>query len=210
MDPLVEQFEERLQEIETYLDLLDALERQVREGPPKIGGENITSQQQKILYSAVYLQLYNLVEATATWCVEAVCEAAAGGNRWLPGDLTVKIRREWVRDQAKTHTDLNYENRLAKAVATWDHLVNALPIDEWGIERTTGGGSWDDQEIEKITDRLGCNLYIDPVVRTGIKRPIRDDKAPLELVKDLKQDWHMEACLSQNAEKVQLWAISDP
>ena len=48
MDPPVEQFEERLQEIETYLDLLDALERQVREGPPKIGGENITSQQQKV------------------------------------------------------------------------------------------------------------------------------------------------------------------
>ena len=54
MDTLAETFEERLQEIDAYLDLLDALERQVHDGPPKIGGGRITAQQQKILYSAVY------------------------------------------------------------------------------------------------------------------------------------------------------------
>ena len=64
MDPLTESFEERLQEIEVYLDLLEHLEQQVAIGPPKIGESSITTQQQKILYSSVYLQLYNLVEAT--------------------------------------------------------------------------------------------------------------------------------------------------
>ena len=59
MDTLAEVFEERLLEIETYLDLLDALDRQVQKGPPEIGGAPITVQQQRILYSAVYLQLYN-------------------------------------------------------------------------------------------------------------------------------------------------------
>jgi MAE_28990/MAE_18760-like HEPN len=64
---LAQAFDDRLQEINAYLSLLEALERQIREGPPRIGGETITGQQQRILYSAVYLQLYNLVEATATW-----------------------------------------------------------------------------------------------------------------------------------------------
>ena len=60
MDQLTQIFEGALQEIEAYLDLLEALERQVREGPPRIGGAAITTQQQKILYSSVYLQLCDL------------------------------------------------------------------------------------------------------------------------------------------------------
>ena len=114
MDTLTETFEERLQEIDAYLDLLDALERQVHDGPPKIGGGTITAQQQKILYSAVYLQLYNLVEATVTWCLDAVCTAAADNGRWLPGDLTSELRREWIRTKARTHVNLTEDNRLAE------------------------------------------------------------------------------------------------
>ena len=116
-------FEERLQEIDAYLNLLDALERQVRTGPPSIGGAPITAQQQKILYSSVYLQLYNLVEATATWCIEAVTEAAAEGSRWRPVDLASKLRREWVRTTARTHVDLNYNHRLDATVDFCDLLL---------------------------------------------------------------------------------------
>jgi len=66
VNSIADSFEERLHEIDAYLDLLDALQRQAQSGPPKIGDFVITAQQQKILYSSVYLQLYNLVEATAT------------------------------------------------------------------------------------------------------------------------------------------------
>ena len=60
MTSLTEAFDERLREIETYLDLLEAFDRQLQKGPPKIGGGPITAQQQKILYSAVYLQLLDV------------------------------------------------------------------------------------------------------------------------------------------------------
>ena len=62
MYSFVRSFEERLIEIESYLELLEALENQVRRGLPQFGedGSTITVQQQKILYSSVYLQLYNL------------------------------------------------------------------------------------------------------------------------------------------------------
>ena len=53
MSAVTEVFNERLQEIETYLDLLDALDRQVQSGPPEIGGSQITVPQQRILYSSV-------------------------------------------------------------------------------------------------------------------------------------------------------------
>lgn len=185
MDTLSKTFEERLQEIEAYLDLLDALERQVREGPPMIGGSAITVQQQKILYSSVYLQLYNLVEATVTWCVDAVCAAAAKDGRWLPGDLSESLRREWVRYTARTHIDLNYENRLESAAAMCESLIQALPILAWTVEKGRGG-SWDEDEIKIIAHRLGFQLTISPAVYTRVKQRIRDDKGSLDLVRDLR------------------------
>jgi HEPN superfamily protein len=185
VDPLTEAFKDRLQEIDAYLDLLDALEGQVRTGPPKIGDSPITAQQQKILYSSVYLQLYNLVEATITNCIDAVVAAACNGGRWRPGDLAPQLRREWVRAAAHTHADLNYENRLKTAVVLCDRLIQAVPIWAWAVE-AGGGGNWDDHQIEDITERLGFDLGIDPATLTAIKRKVRDDKRPLELVKELR------------------------
>ncbi len=184
-DPLLEAFEERLQEIDAYLDLLDAIQRQAQTGPPKVGDMTITTQQQKILYSSVYLQLYNLVEATATWCVNAVSEATADDDRWKPKDLVDKLRREWVRTTARTHVDLNPGNRLNEVVTFCDLLLEAVPITEWSVSRG-GGGNWDDLSIESITARLGCNLTIDPAVSSAAKRHIRDDKNSLGLVKYLR------------------------
>jgi hypothetical protein len=183
MDSLSQPFEDRLQEIDTYLELLDALERQVQAGPPKIGGSAITTQQQRILYSSVYLQLYNLVEATITWCVDAVCAAATENGRWLPHDLTDRIRREWVRSTARTHTELTSEHRLDSAVELCDQLINALPLLKLTVERRS---NVDDLVIQSIAERLGFDIKISSDVFRGIKRPVRDDKGPLALVKDLR------------------------
>ena len=182
-DKLSQTFEERLQEIEAYLDLLEALERQVQTGPPVIGGATITAQQQKILYSCVFLQLYNLIEATVTWCVTAVCDAASDRGRWKPADLTSKLRREWVRATARTHIGLNEENRLDWAVELCELLIQSRPVDNFEVARR---GNWDDQEIQTITARLGCELQISSDVLTGIKRHIRDDKGALALIRDLR------------------------
>jgi len=183
MDALSQPFEERLQEIETYLDLLEAMQREIQGGPPEIGGVKITTQQQKILYSSVYLQLYNLVEATITWCVDAVCTAATANGRWLPGDLTAPLRREWVRSRARTHTDLSQERRLDYAVGFCDLLIQALPLSELTVEKKS---NWDDTDIWMITKRLGLNLEISSAVSSGIKRRIRDDKGALALIKHLR------------------------
>ena len=185
MAALYQAFDERLQEIETYLDLLEAIEQTVRGGPPKIGDTQITAQQQKILYSSVYLQLYNLVEATITWCIDAVVSATAEGECWQPGDLSDLLRREWVRTFARTHLDLNDENRLQCAVELCDRLILSLPVVTWSMDRR-GSGNWDDEQIEAVTRRLGCELRISQKVYSSIKRKIRDDKSPLVLIKDLR------------------------
>jgi len=183
MDAIAQSFGDRLQEIESYLDLLESLERQVQIGPPMIGGSIITTQQQKILYSSVFLQLYNLVEATITWCIDAVCNAATENGRWQARDLIDSLRREWVRSVARTHIDLNPDHRLDSAFQLCEHLVNALPLLELSIETRS---NVDDYVIQSITERLGLRLTISSDVLRGIKQPIRDDKGALVLVKDLR------------------------
>ncbi|MGE4338047.1 MAG: MAE_28990/MAE_18760 family HEPN-like nuclease, partial [Pigmentiphaga sp.] len=71
MSDLSERFEERLGEIRSYLDFLEGVEAVVRSGVPRLGGPEgptITPNQQRILFSSIYLQLYNLVEATIIGC----------------------------------------------------------------------------------------------------------------------------------------------
>ncbi len=188
MDNFSQAFEERLKEIETYLDLLEALEKQVQEGTPQFGadGSTITVQQQRILYSSVYLQLYNLMESTVTRCLNAVSKSVINMSTH-PGHLSDCLRREWVRFIARTHTDLNYENRLESALKLCDHLVQTLPISTFEVEKGAGG-SWDDNAISKISTRLGFSLNITTDVYKGVKRPFRNDKGPLEFIKQLRNE----------------------
>ena len=189
MNDLIIDFEERLQEVETYLDLLEALEKQVQDGTPQFGksGTTITAQQQRILYSSVYLQLYNLVESTITLCLETVSRNVI--NRGIyPAHLSEPLRKQWVRFTARTHVDLNYENRLDSALNLCNHLVQAAPIAYFKIERGAGG-NWDDESIgEIICDRLGFSFRITPDVYRGIKRPFRDDKGPLKFIRHLRNE----------------------
>ena len=182
-DKLRDDFEERLQEIETYLDLLDMLEKQVRLGPPMMGESTISAQQQKILYSSVYLQLYNLVEATVHWCLKAVCSAASTPGTWRPRDLSEKLLREWTRVYARTHEDLNHDNRLSAVLALCKFMIEAQPLPDFNIERRS---NWDDLEIETVSARIGCELQISHEVRADVKRHVRDDKGALVLIKDLR------------------------
>ncbi len=187
MDELGQAFDERMDEIEAYLQFLEALEAEARTGPPRLGqgGALITVQQQRILYSSVFLQLYNLVEATVVNCLDGVTEATLTRGAWTPGDLTNELRTEWVRVMARTHIDLNYEKRLASALALCDHLIGTLPVAGFKMEKG-GGGNWDDNEIEQIAERLGFRIRLSRTVYRDIKRPFKDDLGPLALIKKLR------------------------
>ena len=190
MDDVSQAFEERLQEIEAYLDLLEALEQQVQQGTPKIGiGEAkstvITVQQQRILYSSVYLQLYNLVESTVARCLDTVSKVIVGKNL-QPSDLSSKLRGEWVKSIARTHTDLGYDKRLESALELFSHIVQASPMLTFKLEKG-GGGNWDDEEIYTLfSKRLGLSLSISKEVSRGVKQPFRDDKGALVLIRTLR------------------------
>lgn len=211
MSNLITGFQERLAEVEAYLDFLLIMEEQAQHGPPRLEGAEhpITTQQQRILYSSVYLQLYNLVEATMSRCIEAVAEAAKENSRWKPSDLSGALRREWVRGVARTHVDLTPEHRLECALRLCDHLVESLPIDAFDIDKG-GGGNWDDFEIEAFSKRLGFKLVVSQPVYSAIKQPFRDDLGPLALVRQLRNRLaHGAISFAQCAEDVTVGRLID-
>ncbi|WP_432981600.1 MAE_28990/MAE_18760 family HEPN-like nuclease [Dactylosporangium sp. CA-233914] len=177
-------FDERFKEVETYLEFLEELEKAAQSGPPRLEGSPlaISAPQQRILYSSVYLQLYNLVEATVSRCIEAVCDATQSNGRWRPDDLNSSLKQEWVRAIARTHIDMSPDNRLKSAMAMCDHLMDSLPISDFSIS-IGGGGNWDDDSIEKIGVRVGCSLRFNMTTRVAVKRPLRNEMGALKLVK---------------------------
>jgi hypothetical protein len=189
MEGLEQLFKDRLTEIDAYLDLLGQLEAAVRDGPPRVGatGPVISAMQQRILYSTVYLQLYNLVEATVTKCLEAVAEAILKDDRWRPHDLSDPLLQEWVRFLGQPHLDLNYDNRLRRSVALSKHLISGAPVKSLEIEKG-GGGNWDDEEIYRIAARLGCDLTISDAANEGVKRPFRNERGALALIVRLRNE----------------------
>lgn len=189
MSVLITGFQERLAEVEAYLEFLSTMEARSQSGPPRFEGaaQPISAQQQRILYSSVYLQLYNLVEATMSRCIAAVADAAKESGQWKPGDLSVELRREWVRATARTHENMGPDKRLESALVLCEHLVAALPVGEFDIDKG-GGGNWDDDAIEAISKRLGFRLAVSAPVYSAVKRKFRNDLGPLALVKKLRND----------------------
>jgi hypothetical protein len=211
MNELYRAFEERKIEVEAYLDFLKSLADCARQGPPKFANveQVISTQQQKILYSSVYLQLYNLVESTITSCIEAVSTAAVQAGSLHVKDLTDTLRLEWVRSIARTHIELNFENRLRAALDLCNHLIEPRPITDLLIEKG-GGGNWDDTEIENISKRIGFNLNVSNPVYRNIKRPFKDGKGALQLVKSLRNELaHGSISFAECAHEVTLSELSD-
>ena len=184
---VADMFSERRDEIRSYLSLLSGVEAAIRLGVPRLGADGpiITAQQQRILYSGVYLQLYNIVESTISGCLDAVSVTALSLAARTPGDLSAKLRGEWVRHMAKTHRDMGPERRLESVLGLCEHLVSALPVSPFRIERG-GGGNWDDEEIYRIATRIGFDLNLSAAAQAAVKAKIRDDKGALALVVDLR------------------------
>lgn len=185
---LEDAFNERLTEVEAYLSFLEEMEQAALGGVPRFGetGNPLTQKQAEILRAGVYVQLYNLVEATMTECLDALATATHGGG-WAPAQLSAAFRKEWVKVAAGVNVQMNPETRLNYAEQLVALLVAGHALRPFKIEKG-GGGNWDDEMIEAALKRLGVPLVLAPAVRTAAKRPYRDNMKIMKIIMKMRND----------------------
>lgn len=174
-------FEERVTEIEAYLDLLESIQNAIQQGVPRIADATISVQHQRVLHSAVYLQLYNLVEATASRCLAGITRLALEDGRWRAADLSFEVRKEWLRVRTRVEEPLNSESRLELALELCEQLLGQQPVPAFDMRGP--GGNWADDTIEKTSLRLGVDLQLSKEAVEGARRHIRDEMGALKLVR---------------------------
>lgn len=181
-------FNERVDDIESYFELVNNIELAISSGGAVLHFNStsytVKPEQQKIMYSSIYLHLYNLIESTISTIIEAVERHATIGINGKLELLTAKMRKLYVTSVAAPYELLTNEKRLEKALLLFEQVLNLQPID---IKIPPGGGgNWDVSEIEKLSKNIGVNITLSASLRQKVMRPFRDDKAPIRLIKEIR------------------------
>lgn len=178
-------FNDRVEDIESYFELVSNIELAISSGGAVFhtcgSTYSVNPKQQKIMYSSIYLHLYNLVESTISTLIEAVERHASSGIDGQLHLLSEKMRKLYVTSVAAPYELLSNEKRFEKALSLFEQVLSIRPI-EFKIP-PGGGGNWDVSEIEKLSASIGVNVSLDQTLRTRVMRPFRDDKAPMRLIK---------------------------
>lgn len=188
---LISDFNDRKNEIICYIELLEQIETMLKTGHPLLSANEhgvtykISPSQQKILYSSLYLQLYNLVESTVTKCIASLEKNIQQIDSFSWCDLTDSIRRELLRSIAQQHESATVDTRTGAILNLLDHMFNANSKINISIHKK-GGGNWDDKDIYALTKRIGLQLTLTDELTMKIKKNIYNDKRGLELVKHLR------------------------
>ncbi|WP_438462572.1 MAE_28990/MAE_18760 family HEPN-like nuclease [Marinomonas sp. PE14-40] len=181
-------YNERVSDIEAHFELIRNISDAIGSGGAKfLVNDNyyaVTIQQQKILFSSTYLQLYNLVESTVNQLLSAI---GRHSERGISDDLTKlsdKIRDLYLKHMIPPEDNLTPEKRLERALKLLDQAVGREPV-KITIPRG-GGGNWDMVAISKLNNRVGVELILPRTVEEKLRRPFRNEQGPLRYIKEVR------------------------
>ena len=169
---------ERALEVRAHLDLISELNEAAVARLGIANLERVETEHVEILKSGFLIHLYNVVEAVMDVILIEVSKATVQypPERWSP-----LVRREWARSRAGVERHLETDRRLDRTTKILDEAIaDALAVDF----RITRPGNWSNDEIVRISGRLGCTLKIDSdVVVRACDIPFQDDLAPMKFVR---------------------------
>jgi len=175
-------YDDRFAEVSEYLTFVENIDDALKSGQLKDSNSPLalTVRQINVIYSGVYLQLYNLVEATMTQCFDTLSREICAANV-KPRDLNVALFEEWLRTTAKIDEPLNSRNRLRVLHKLLDSSESIIGDFKFLIR---SGGNWDSQEIENAIKRFDISLTVAPDINTRIKRHRVNNLGALEIIKE--------------------------
>lgn len=180
-------FKDRIDEIEAYFDFVQNVEVAIGSGGASfdVNGTpyQVSVTQQKIMYSSIYLHLYNLVESTMAQLIDAI-ERHTTEHVDDIKKLTDSMRKLFVKFTTEPHVHLTYEKRLDKEI---ELLKVAMGFNDFAMRLPQGGGgNWDAKEIAAFSKNIGIKISLPKAIRQAVEKSFMDEMGPIRTVKVLR------------------------
>ena len=176
-------FIEREEEFARHLSIARMLEARIDETAD--GGDiRIEVRHVNTIKSGLLIHLYNIVEAVTMRTLTAVGRTVVTER---PGRWTEAVLKEWVRAAVWSGEDRIGDGALNKLTRVSGTLASGLSPDAFVVKGEPG--SWDDEAIKKVAERLGCQLVLsDEIRRIAYERVYRNDTTALRYLAQRRND----------------------
>lgn len=175
MDIARDVLNDRINEIQVYINLLDTFDKANRDG-----SSIVSTEQYHILMANTFVLMYNMIEAAVTQSLRRLGEIISQDSG-CPRCLSDKIVSEWIASHLGTKEQLNPESRLERGKGFYKHVLSGAPSSL--AFNKGGGGNWDDEEIFRFSEKLGINLRSIPRhIASKIKRKREDDLGCMKFI----------------------------
>ena len=170
---------DRRKELQSHLRLISELNDAAIARVRIANLERVEIEHVEILKSGFLVHLYNVVEAVMGVILVELKKTTV---QYPLAKWSTLVRREWVRVGAGIEYGLASEQRLLQTSNIVDEAITGSAKGEFQF--TSSAGTWSDEEIERISRRLGCTLQIDLEVRKracGVH--FENNQAPMKFVR---------------------------
>jgi hypothetical protein len=165
MIDILSYLEERREEFERHLKIARMLESRVDESLDE-GGDQIEVRHVNTVKSGLLIHLYNIVEAITTRTLETVGRTIVTER---PALWKEKVLNEWIRAEIWSGEERIGDGAVKRLTELGVTLASGNCPPEFAIKGEPG--SWNDQSIKKVAQRLGCELVLSSEVRRGAYEP---------------------------------------
>lgn len=168
MNDVLAYLEEREEEFARHLSIARMLQARVDdvEGDAEVEVRHVNT-----IKSGLLIHLYNIVEAITTRTLDTVGRTVVAER---PKDWSAAVRKEWVRGAIWSGDDRIGEGAVNKLADISAALASGESPPAFKIKGEPG--SWNDEAIKKVADRLGCTLVLtEDVRREAYERVYRDE-----------------------------------
>lgn len=195
---------ERESEFTRHLSVARLLEARVDESGDK-DDIQVEVRHVNTLKSGLLIHLYNIVEATTTRTLTVVGRTVVTER---PKRWTEAVLREWVRAAIWSGEERVGDGALSRLTRISGVLVSGESPDAFVVKGEPG--SWDDEAIKKVAERLGCKLVLsDEIKRAAYERVYRDETTALKyLARRRNAIAHGEATFEEGAHDLTLDELS--
>lgn len=175
MIEVLEYLAERQSEFDRHIFVARALEARV-DNVVDDDASQIEVRHVNTVKSGLLIHLYNIVEATTVRTLEVVGQTIVTEK---PKQWRQAVLKEWVRSAVWDGTERLGDGAVARLVGLSAVLASGDSPEAFRIKGEPG--SWDDEAIKKVADRLGCQLVLpDDIRRAAYEQSYRNEMTAMK------------------------------